>query len=511
MPADPTTTVVRMDGITKHFGDLVANDDVDLAIHAGRVHAVVGENGAGKSTLMQILCGALRADAGTVALRGQHVDFRSTSDAIAAGVGMVYQHFKLVMSMTVGDNVVLGDEPTARTGLIDREAARREVEELSQRYALDVPQDLPVRRASVGVRQKVEILRVLRRRPDVVVLDEPTAVLSPQEIEDLLGFVRTLAEQGTAVVLITHKLREVFAVADDITVLRKGRVVGDPDPSEVTPEELATMMVGRSVDTNLEREPVARHAEPLWQASGLTVIDADGVRRLDAIDLRIHAGEILGVAGVDGNGQRELVDVLTGATIAYEGEITWRGQVLSDRGVRSAIRRGVSHVPEDRQGVGMIPQWPLVDNSVLRRFTSPRFGSVWRLRRSAMRAQAMRILTDFDIAASPEAAGASLSGGNQQRLIVGRELVAEPALVVAEQPTRGVDVGASSFIYDQLLTIRGAGAAAVVVSFDLDELLALADRIVVLYTGRIVADLTRDQANPALIGKLMTGAVEGVA
>lgn len=504
------TEVVRMTGITKAYGDLVANKDISLSLRRGRVHAIVGENGAGKSTLMQILCGAVRADEGGIYLHGDLVEFASTSDAIAAGVGMVYQHFKLVPSMSLGENIVLGDEPKKPTGVIDAALARQQVEALCNLYGLHVSFGMPVRAASVGAKQKVEILRVLRRQPEVVILDEPTAVLSPQEIDDLLLFVRNLADQGTAVVLITHKLKEVFAVADDITVLRKGRVVGEPDPAEATPAALASLMVGAAVDTDVKKEPASPGTNPLWVASELRVVD-DGVTRLEIPSLELFPGEIVGIAGVDGNGQRELVDVLSGARTSYSGEVRWRGEPIDDVGVKAAIRRGVAHIPEDRQEVGLIQGWPLVDNAVLRTFRDPPFGSFWRLRRSAMQEQAATILTDFDISAAADATAASLSGGNQQRLVVGRELSKNPSLVIAEQPTRGVDVGASQFIYKQLISIRDAGACVVVISFDLDELLALSDRVVVMYSGHVVADMPRDEADHAEMGAFMTGATAGAA
>lgn len=507
MTPDGDVPVVQMDGITKAYGDLVANDAINLVIRHGRVHAVVGENGAGKSTLMQILCGAVQPDGGAVALHGRPVDFRSTSDAIVAGVGMVYQHFKLVASMTVGQNVVLGDEPVGPFGLINTATARQEVADLCSHYGLHVPYDMAVRDASVGVKQKVEILRVLRRRPEVVILDEPTAVLSPVEIDDLLRFVKKLADQGTAVVFITHKLREVFAVADDITVLRRGQVVGQPDPADVTPDDLAALMVGRSVDVSLHRPQPQQEGPPLWSASGLSAANLTGGRGVVDVDLEIFSGQLLGIAGVDGNGQRELVDILTGATTRHQGQVVWRGNPIARGGVRQAIRRGIAHIPEDRQAVGLIPEWALTANATLRKFHGPPFGSWWHLNRSAMRKHTRSILDGFNITATPDTPAASLSGGNQQRFVVGRELATAPAMVVAEQPTRGVDIGASKFIYDQLLSIRDAGAAVVVVSFDLDELLTLADRLIVMYSGRIVADLSRDEADRSLIGKLMTGAV----
>ncbi len=502
--------VVRMTGITKAYGDLVANKDISLSLRQGRVHAVIGENGAGKSTLMQILCGAVQADQGAIYLHGDRVEFASTSDAIAAGVGMVYQHFKLVPSMSVGENIVLGDEPKKSTGVIDATLARQQVESLCDHYGLQVQYGMPVRHASVGTKQKVEILRVLRRQPEVVILDEPTAVLSPQEIDDLLLFVRHLADQGTAVVLITHKLKEVFAVADDITVLRKGSVVGEPNPAEATPAALASLMVGAAVDTNVKKRPASPGPSPLWSASQVRVVD-EGVTSLEIRSLELFPGEIVGIAGVDGNGQRELVDVLSGARTSYAGEVRWRGEVIGDAGVKAAIRRGVAHIPEDRQEVGLIPAWPLVENAVLRMFRDRPFGSFWHLRRSAMQAQAVAILDEFGIAAAPGATAASLSGGNQQRLVVGRELSKTPSLVIAEQPTRGVDVGASQFIYKQLVSIRDAGACVVVIAFDLDELLALSDRVLVMYSGHIVADMPRDEADHAEMGAFMTGASAGAA
>jgi simple sugar transport system ATP-binding protein len=498
--------VVAMEDITKAFGNVVANKDVTIEMELGRVHAVVGENGAGKSTLMQILCGMLHPDSGTIYLRGQQTRLNSTGDAIAAGIGMVYQHFKLIPSMTALENIVLGSEPQSRRFLIDEDAAAREVLSICERHGLEVPLNVPIRDASVGVRQKVEILRVLRREPDVVILDEPTAVLAPAEIEDLLVFLRRLTDHGSAVVLITHKLREVFAVADDVTVLRKGIVVARPDVRSLSPERLAEMMIGRELSEIKPRELRSRPGVALWQSSSLSVHDRSGVKKLSDVSLTLCQGEIVGVAGVDGNGQRELVDVITGAQTEFEGEVQWRGKTLARNSVSDAIARGVAYIPEDRQESGLIPPWPLAENTVLRRYRSRQFSNPWRLKRSKIRAHAESVLASFGVNSAIDAVASSLSGGNQQRLVVGRELNSNPPLVVAEQPTRGVDIGAIQFIYEQLIRMRDAGSCVLVISFDLDELLTLSDRLIVLYDGQMVADLPRSEANSVLLGELMTGA-----
>ena len=504
--AAPASTVplLSLRGLTKRFGPVIANDGVDFEVRAGEIHALLGENGAGKSTLMNLLFGLAEPDAGAMHLRGVPYRPGDPSDAIRAGIGMVHQHFMLIPTFTVAENVVLGSEPVRGLSL-DLDAARAAIRELSARYGLDVDPDALVRDLPVGVQQRVEILKALYRQADVLILDEPTAVLAPPEVEHLIGVLRGLVATGRAVVFISHKLREVLTVADRVTVLRRGKVVGTVRPAEATEQSLATLMVGHAVDLTVAKAEAAPRDEVL-RVDGLRVVDALGSVRLDGIDLRIRAGEILGVAGVEGNGQTELVEALTGLCAVAAGRIAVQGTDLTGASPREIARHGVGHIPEDRHKYGLVLAHPLADNLVLSRYDRPPFAHWLSRLFGAVARFAARLVAEYDVRTpSVLATTATLSGGNQQKAVVARELSGTPRLLIAAQPTRGVDVGATELIHRRLIAARDAGAAVLLVSSELDELLAVADRIVVLYRGRIVARVDPKTASRDTLGLLIAG------
>jgi general nucleoside transport system ATP-binding protein len=497
--------LVRMRGITRRFGDVVANDTLDLDLHAGEIHALLGENGAGKSTLMHVLSGLLRPDAGSIELDDRPLRLSGPLDAIKAGIGMVHQHFKLVPTMSVAANIVLNDEPSRR-GLLDSERMRRDVRELCARFGLTVDPDARVEDTSIATQQKVEILKVLHREVRVLILDEPTAVLTPHEVRDLFAFLRDLAASGTAIVLITHKLSEVLDIADRVTILRQGRLVATQTPEGLTRADLARLMVGREVLLSVRRTQAAR-GEAVLEMQDVHAHDDRGLPALRGIDLECHAGEIVGIAGVDGNGQRELVEVIAGLRPASSGILRLLGADAPSTAAER-IRRGIAYVPEDRHRRGLVLDMTLEENLVLRTYRDPPFARRLRLRRSTIAQHARRLLDAYRVTARPAARARALSGGNQQKVVLARELEGSPRLVVAAQPTRGVDVGATQFVYDQLLAQREAGAGVLLVSLDLEELLALSDRIAVIYEGRIVARLDASAATQEALGAYMTGARE---
>jgi ABC-type uncharacterized transport system ATPase subunit len=497
--------VLEAHGLTKRFPGVVANDDVSLELHAGEVLALLGENGAGKSTLVKMLFGLYRPDEGEIRVKGEVVHLRSPGDAIARGVGMVHQHFQLVPPMTVAENVVLGAEPT-RGRLLDLASAEARVRELSDRYHLFVPADAIVEDLPVGTQQRVEIVKALYRGADILILDEPTAVLTPQETDELLAVMRELAERGTAIVFITHKLREVLAVADRITVLRGGKVVGTTRPSETDEAGLAQMMVGRSVVLRVEKAPAQPGAEVL-RLEGVEVADDRGGLAVRGVDLTVRAGEIVGVAGVQGNGQRELVEAVCGMRPLAGGRVHIGGREAGGAHPRRVHEMGVSHIPEDREKHGVIGSWSIADNLVLNRFWKEPFAHRGIRDGDEVAKEADRLIKRFDIRApSIYTPADSLSGGNKQKVIVARELAHDTAVVVAAQPTRGVDVGSIEFIHNQLVHERDQGAAVLLVSAELDEVLGLADRVAVMFEGRIVAALPIAEAGRERLGLLMAGA-----
>jgi general nucleoside transport system ATP-binding protein len=501
---------VELEGIVKRFPGVVANDGVDLAVRQGEIHALVGENGAGKSTLMKILYGMQQADEGTMAVDGRPVAFKSPKDAIAAGIGMVHQHFMLADQLTVLENVVLGNEP-AHGGRIDFGEARERIRTLSASYGLDVEPGEAVERLGVGERQRVEIIKVLYRGARILILDEPTAVLVPQEIEELFVNLRELKAQGETIVFISHKLDEVLSIADAITVLRAGRTVRTVDPREVTAGELAELMVGSELPTPETRDSTVTEEVELRLDD--VSVRGDGDRwLLEHIDFSVHRGEVVGVAGVEGNGQAELIDVVLGLQPVSEGAIRLDGDDLAKVGTRERREAGIGYIPEDRHRRGMLMGSPLWENAMLGHQTQAPYAKGPWIDRGGARRRTQEILDTYDVRApGVDVAGYALSGGNQQKLIVGRELEAGARVLLANHPTRGVDVGAQAAVWDHLRDARTAGLATLLVSADLEELIGLSDRLLVMLRGRIVAELDPAQVTPEELGSYMTGAQGGEA
>ncbi|WP_088314626.1 ABC transporter ATP-binding protein [Kineosporia sp. R_H_3] len=504
--AGPATTVpaVELNGITKRFPGVVANSDVTLKVARGTVHAIVGENGAGKSTLMKILYGMQRPDEGTIEVDGAPVAFHTPADAIKAGIGMVHQHFKLADNLTVLENVVLGSEPR-RGWRLDIEGARQKIVEISDRYGLDVDPDPLVEDLGVGERQRVEILKVLYRGARTLILDEPTAVLVPQEVDELFDALQELKAEGLTVIFISHKLDEVLKVADEITVIRRGTTVRTVLPSEVTPRKLAELMVGSELPSPQTSESTVTD-RPVLEVKGLTVRDREGRPVVDDVTLTIHAGEVLGIAGVEGNGQAELVEAIMGIRPA-EGSVVLEGRDLVGVPTRERRTAGVAFIPEDRIRQGLLLESPLWENRMLGHQTSPPNARGPLVNRRGARADTERIVRDYDVRTpSIDVTASALSGGNQQKLIVGREMSGSPRLLLAAHPTRGVDVGAQAAIWDHLRRARAEGLAVLLISADLDELIGLSDSLKVILRGRLVADADPATVTPEDLGSAMTGA-----
>ncbi len=494
---------LELRGITKRFGPLVANDHIDLVVKPGEIHALLGENGAGKSTLMNVLYGIYDADEGEILLDGKSMTFASAGDAVAAGIGMVHQHFMLVPVFTVAESVALGYEPTKAGGIIDLKKAREIVREVSSRFGFDLDPDAKIEDLPVGVQQRVEIVKALSRDASVLVLDEPTAVLTPQETDELMNIMRQLAAEGTSIIFITHKLREVRAVADEITVIRRGKVVGQASP-ESTQEELATMMVGRPVLLRVDKKP----AQP--QGVGLEIKDVsllapNGSVVLDHLNLEVKKGEIVAIAGVQGNGQSELADVLLGLENPNEGHVVLDGQELTRLSVRKHLDSGIGFVPEDRSTDGMIAKFSVAENLVLDQYRDAPFARGPIMSPTVVLENAEARVKEFDIRLTRVSDPIStLSGGNQQKVVVARELSRKLSLFMANQPTRGVDVGSIEFIHQRIVETRDSGVPVIVVSSELDEVVALADRIAVMYRGSIIGIVPADTPR-GVLGLMMAG------
>ena len=499
-------TAVHLDGITKRFPGVVANDDVDLAVERGTVHALLGENGAGKTTLMNVLYGLYEPTSGQVFVDDAERRFDSPRDAIDAGIGMIHQHFMLVDPMTVTENITLGNEPKKWGGLaVDRAAAREAVVELSERYGFDVDPDARIEDVSVGEQQRVEILKALYRGADVLILDEPTAVLTPQEVEELFEVLEELTAQGKTIIFITHKLGEAMRAADEITVLRDGRNVGTVDAEGTTRENLAELMVGREVLLDVDRPP-AETGDVVASVSDIVVEDDRGVRAVDEVSLEVREGEVFGIAGVDGNGQSELIEALTGLAAPESGRIEFLNEDVTDASRRQRIESGMAYIPEDRQERGLVMDFDLVENGLLGSQHSPEFGPNGRIDWPATREHAESIIEEYDVRPpNPDSTSESLSGGNQQKFIVGREFSRDPELVVAAHPTRGVDVGSIEFIHERLLELRKEGVAIVLISSKLEEVQGLSDRLAVMYEGEFIDVVDPAETTEEELGLLMAG------
>jgi ABC-type uncharacterized transport system ATPase subunit len=495
---------LELRGITKRFGALVANDHIDLDLRRGEIHALLGENGAGKSTLMNQLYGLLRPDEGEILIGGKPAHMRSSAHAIKLGVGMVHQHFMLIPVMTIAENIVLGDEPQNH-GMLDMAAAEARVRDLSTRYGLAVDPHALVADVGVGTQQRAEILKALYRDAKVLILDEPTAVLTPPEIVDLLGVLRELRARGTSIIIITHKLDEVLQIADRISVLRRGKKVATLAAAGATERGLAELMVGRPVLSEVERG-TAHPGDAVLSIEDLHVLDDREIETVRGLSLSVRAGEIVGIAGVDGNGQTELAEAVAGMRRVEGGSIRLRERDVTHASPRAAAKAGIGHIPQDRQRHGLVLDFSIAENSALHDYENLPISRYGWLRPRAMYVRAKRLIERFDVrggtAASPARA---LSGGNQQKLVLAREIDLNPQLLLAAQPTRGLDVGAIEFVHRQLIAQRDAGGAVLLISFELDEIFGLSDRILVMYEGKVTLETRPDQTNESELGMAMTG------
>ena len=497
---------VELRGITKRFPGVIANEGVDLSVNGGEVHALLGENGAGKSTLMNVLYGLYHAEEGDIVINDEVLTFASPADALEAGIGMVHQHFMLVPVFTVNENLMLGHEQThGPLGRLDFDASRERIMELSERYGLSVDPDALVADLPVGVQQRAEILKALYSDADCLILDEPTAVLTPSEIDELEGIISGLRDSGKAIIFITHKLAEVMRVADRIAVLRNGKVVGHTTPAETSEQQLAEMMVGRAVQLVVDREP-ATPEDVVLSVDGLSVQDDRGGVSVEDLSFEVRGGEILAVAGVQGNGQTELIEALTGLRSPLRGEVRLDGKEVTGASPTTMFTSGVGHVPEDRQADGLVGPFSVADNMVLNTWNWPEYSNAVVRDRAAVRENALKLVDDFDVrTASIDTPAGTLSGGNQQKVIVAREFNHAGRLLIASQPTRGLDVGSIQYIHGRIVAERDEGAAVLIVSTELDEVIALADRVAVMYEGRFVGILEGEEIDRNRIGLMMAG------
>ena len=496
--------VIEMLNIRKVFGNFVANDNITLQLKKGEIHALLGENGAGKSTLMNVLFGLYQPDGGEIRVKGKKVNIANPNVANDLGIGMVHQHFMLVDTFTVTENIILGSEPT-KGGQIDIERAEKEVRELSERYGLAVDPKAKIADISVGMQQRVEILKTLYRGADILIFDEPTAVLTPQEIQELIQIMKALVREGKSIILITHKLKEIMEVCDRVTVIRRGKGIGTLNVSETNPNELAALMVGREVHFKTEKQP-PKVGKPVLEIEDLVVKDSRGITVVDHLHLTVHAGEIVGIAGVDGNGQTELIEAITGLMKSESGSIRLNGKEIRNLTPRQITETGVGHIPQDRHKHGLVLDFPIGENMVLQTYYKEPYSKRGILNFKAIYDKARQLIQEFDVRTPDEYTKArALSGGNQQKAIIGREVDRDPDLLIAAQPTRGLDVGAIEFIHKRLIEQRDKGKAVLLVSFELDEIMNVSDRIAVIYEGKIVAIVDPKETTEQELGLLMAG------
>ncbi|WP_224429869.1 ABC transporter ATP-binding protein [Lactobacillus amylovorus] len=498
------TNAIEMRHIVKKFGDFKANDDINLTLHQGEILALLGENGAGKSTLMRILSGLLEPTSGEIFVKGKKVEINSPTKAKELGIGMVHQHFMLMESFTVLENIILGHEPTNGIVLNIRKA-REQILKLSEKYGLAIDPDAQISNITVAQQQRVEILKVLYRGADILIFDEPTAVLTPQEITEFIQIIKNLAKEGKSIILITHKLSEIKAVADQVTIIRRGRDVGTFEVANVDDNRLAELMVGHHVNMKLNKKSVKLGREIL-KVENLKVKNTRGSFAVKKLSLNIHGGEILGLAGIDGNGQDELVEAITGLRHVNGGKVIINGQNMTNKKVRQITEAGVAHIPADRQKYGLILNLPLAENLVLQTYYKQPYSKHGIINHQAIYEHAEELIKKYDIrTTSAELPASDLSGGNQQKAIIARELDRNSDLIIAFQPTRGLDVGAIEYIHKQLLAERDAGKAVLLVSYELDEIMQLSDRIAVLHDGKISGEIKPEDTNDTELGLLMTG------
>ncbi len=498
--------VVEMKNIRKIFPGIVANDNVNFNLKKGEIHALLGENGAGKSTLMSVLFGLYQPEGGEIKINGKTCEIQNPNQANKMGIGMVHQHFKLVDNFTVTENIILGMEDGAFLRKSNMEKARNEVQEISEKYALQVDIDAKIEDISVGMQQRTEILKMLYRKAEIMIFDEPTAVLTPQEIEELIKIMKQFASEGKSIILITHKLKEIMKACDRCTVLRRGKYVDTVNISETDEQGLAEMMVGKEFDFQVEKSK-AEPKESVLRVEGLSYTDAKKVKRLKNLSLEVKAGEILAIAGIDGNGQRELVEIITGLLKKESGIIYLKDKDISNLKIRERTLAGMSHIPQDRHKHGLVLDFKLSENIVLQTYYMKPYSNKGIMNYDEINKKAEQIIEQFDVRSSSgvDTVARSMSGGNQQKAIVGRELDRKSSLVIAVQPTRGLDVGAISYIHKRLIEARDEGAAVLLVSLELDEVLALADRINVIYEGEIVGRVSADETDEQEIGLMMSG------
>ena len=499
----PLNYVIEMLDIWKEFPGIVANGGITLQVKEGEIHAILGENGAGKSTLMSILFGLYHADKGTIKVRGKEVDIKNPNDAFDLGIGMVHQHFQLVHNFTVAENIIMGKEG----GFVyDIKKASRKIKEISERYGLSIEPDMVIEDITVGMQQRVEILKMLYRDADILIFDEPTAVLTPQEIDELMQIMKNLAAEGKSIILITHKLDEIKAVADRCTIIRRGKLIDVVDVKTATVEEMAAAMVGRPVSFKVDKKP-CKPGKPILEIEHLSVMNSKKVLGVDDFSLTIHGGEIIGLAGVDGNGQTELVEAITGLRKVESGHIKFNGKDITMLSIAERNDMGLGHIPEDRQKRGLILSAPLTSNMVIKKFTKEPFAHHGLLDYAEIKKYSEEIIRKFDVRSGEgaDSLAGKLSGGNQQKAIIGREITSDPDLLIAVQPTRGLDVGAIEYIHNQLVEERDKGKAILLVSFELDEIFNLSDKIVVISGGKLIDIVNTSETDEHAVGLMMAG------